>query len=97
MTEIPINPKPSAGEVVLRYFAWLRERTGLSEERLVLPPEILTVGDLLLWQSRRGHPFNQAFAKPEAIRVAIDHTHAKPAAKIASAREIAFFPPVTGG
>src|SRR4051812_34993641 len=97
MTDTPNTAKPSAGEVVLRYFAWLRERTGLSEERLVLPPEILTVGDLLVWQSRRGHPFDQAFAKPDAIRVAVDHTHVKPAAPIASAREIAFFPPVTGG
>ena len=97
MTEKPNAEKPGAGEIVLRYFAWLRERTGVSEERLTLPPGILTVGDLLLWQSQRGHPFDQAFAKPEAIRVAIDHTHAKPAASIASAREIAFFPPVTGG
>jgi len=82
---------------VLRYFAWLRERTGVSEESLVLPADILTVGDLLLWQARRGDPFEQAFAKPEAIRVAVDHAHAKPTASIASAREIAFFPPVTGG
>jgi molybdopterin synthase sulfur carrier subunit len=87
----------SRSEVTLRYFAWLRERAGVSEERLKLPPEVLTVGDLLLWQSRRGHPFDHAFAKPDAIRVAIDHAHAKPTAAIGSAREIAFFPPVTGG
>jgi len=97
MTEKPNTEKPGAGEIVLRYFAWLRERTGVSEERLILPPGILTVGDLLRWQSRRGHPFDQAFSKPEAIRVAVDRTHAKPAASIVSAREIAFFPPVTGG
>ncbi len=88
---------PNGRRTTLRYFAWLRERTGLSEESLVLPADILTVGDLLLWQARRGHPFDRAFAKPEAIRVAIDHAHAKPAAAIASAAEIAFFPPVTGG
>jgi molybdopterin synthase sulfur carrier subunit len=45
----------------------------------------------------RGHPFDAAFAKPDAIRVALDHAHAKPTATIANAREIAFFPPVTGG
>lgn len=84
-------------EVTLRYFAWLRERAGVSEEHLKLPPDVLTVGDLLLWQSRRGHPFEQAFAKPEAIRVAIDHAHVKPTTAIGAAREIAFFPPVTGG
>jgi sulfur-carrier protein len=84
-------------EVTLRYFAWLRERAGVSEEHLRLPPEVQTVGDLLAWQSRRGHPFDQAFAKPDAIRVAIDHAHVKPTAIIGAAREIAFFPPVTGG
>ncbi len=84
-------------EVTLRYFAWLRERAGVSEERLSLPAEVLTVADLLRWQSRRGHPFDHAFEKADAIRVAIDHAHAKPAAVIGQAREIAFFPPVTGG
>ncbi len=84
-------------EVTLRYFAWLRERAGVGEERLTLPPDVRTVSELLLWQSRRGHPFDHAFAKPEAIRVALDHAHAKPTAFIGRAREIAFFPPVTGG
>ena len=83
--------------VILRYFAWLREKTGINEERVTLPPKIVTVGDLLSWQPTRGHPFDLAFAKPEAIRVALDHAHAKPSASIAGAREIAFFPPVTGG
>jgi molybdopterin synthase sulfur carrier subunit len=84
-------------QVILRYFAWLREKTGISEERLTLPAEITTVRDLLLWQASRDHPFDLAFAKPEAIRVALDHAHAQPSAVIGSAGEIAFFPPVTGG
>jgi molybdopterin synthase sulfur carrier subunit len=92
---MPIDEKPR--EVTLRYFAWLREKTGVNEEHLVLPPGIMTVGDLLRWQPTRGHPFDMAFAKPDAIRVALDHAHAKPSASIAGAREIAFFPPVTGG
>lgn len=92
-----MTEQKSQPEVTLRYFAWLRERAGVSEERLKLPPDVLTVGDLLLWQARRGHPFEQAFAKPEAIRVAIDHAHVKPTTAIGAAREIAFFPPVTGG
>lgn len=83
--------------VVLRYFAWLREKTGIAEECVTLPDHIVTAADLLRWQPTRGHPFDLAFAKPEAIRVALDRTHAKPNALIADAREIAFFPPVTGG
>ena len=39
----------------------------------------------------------EAFARAEVIRVALDRTHVKPTASIAGAREIAFFPPVTGG
>jgi sulfur-carrier protein len=92
-----MTDRPTNSEITLRYFAWLRERAGVSEERLVLPANILTVSDLLLWQARRGPPFDGAFAKPDVIRVAIDHTHAKPTAAIGKAREIAFFPPVTGG
>ena len=84
-------------EVVFRYFAWLRERTGLGEERLTLAPGILTVGDLLRWQASRGAPFDTAFARQDAIRVALDRAHAKPSALIGDANEIAFFPPVTGG
>ena len=45
----------------------------------------------------RGPEYATAFAKPEVVRAAIDQTHVKPAASIAGAREIAFFPPVTGG
>jgi molybdopterin synthase sulfur carrier subunit len=83
--------------VLLRYLAWLREKTGIGEERLVLPVEITTVAELLSWQVSRGHPFDQAFQKSEAIRVALDRVHAKPGSPIGGAREIAFFPPVTGG
>jgi molybdopterin synthase sulfur carrier subunit len=83
--------------VVLRYFAWLREKTGINEEQITLPSGIATVGDLLRWQATRGHPFDMAFAKPEAIRVALDRAHARHETSISNAREIAFFPPVTGG
>jgi len=88
---------PHTTSVTLRYFAWLREKTGLTEEQIALPPDIATVADVLRWQAARGHPFAMAFEKPEAIRVALDHVHAKPASSIANVREIAFFPPVTGG
>jgi molybdopterin synthase sulfur carrier subunit len=92
-----VTATSNSRDVVLRYFAWLRERTGISEERVALPIEIATVGDLLRWQASREAPFDLAFAKPDAIRVALDHAHAKPTALIGGAREIAFFPPVTGG
>ena len=83
--------------VKIVYFAWVRERVGKAEETLELPAGIVTVADLVAWLRARGPEYAHAFAKPEVIRTAIDQAHVKPAATIAGAREIAFFPPVTGG
>jgi len=79
------------------YFAWLREQTGISEEEVALPDDISTVGELIKWQRARGPEFETAFGQDDVIRVAIDQTHARPETMLAGAREIAFFPPVTGG
>ena len=83
--------------VKIVYFAWVRERIGKPEETLELPSGIETVADLVGWLRSRGPEYVHAFAKPEVVRAAIDQSHVKPAASIAGAREIAFFPPVTGG
>ena len=79
------------------YFAWLREKTGISEEDITLPDDVSSVADLIKWQRTRGPEFETAFAKDDVIRVAIDQTHAQPYTALGGAREIAFFPPVTGG
>jgi molybdopterin synthase sulfur carrier subunit len=83
--------------VKLRYFAWVRERIGKPEEDLDLPAEIETVEQLIAWLARRGEEYAYALANPKVIRAAIDHTHVRPEATIKDAREIAFFPPMTGG
>jgi molybdopterin synthase sulfur carrier subunit len=79
------------------YFAWVRERIGLAEEEFAPPPEVATVADLVAWLSRRGEGYAHAFETPKLIRAALDRTHVKPDAPLAGAREIAFFPPMTGG
>jgi molybdopterin synthase sulfur carrier subunit len=79
------------------YFAWIRERIGKPEEEIELPASIATVGDLMNWLGKRGEEYAYAFDNPKVVRAAIDKVHAEPAAKIANAREIAFFPPMTGG
>ena len=79
------------------YFAWVRERIGLAEEEISPPAEVATVRQLIDWLAARGEGYALAFAQPKTIRAAIDKTHAAPDAGIASAREIAFFPPMTGG
>ena len=79
------------------YFAWLRERIGTGEESLEPPPEVATVGQLVEWLSRRGETYAHAFSNPKVVRAAIDRSHVTADARIAGAREIAFFPPMTGG
>lgn len=83
--------------VKLVYFAWVRERIGLPEEEVELPPAIATIADLVGWLKGRGEEYDYAFENEGVVRAAIDHVHVKPGAPIGAAREIAFFPPMTGG
>lgn len=79
------------------YFAWVRERIGVAEEEISPPADVVTVSELVAWLARRGDGYAQAFAHARTIRAAIDKTHAGPESPIGAAREIAFFPPMTGG
>lgn len=81
----------------LLYFAWVRERIGKAEEEIDLPPGIATVADLVAHLTGRGEEYARAFENPTIIRAAIDHVHVRSDAPLAGAREIAFFPPMTGG
>lgn len=81
----------------LVYFAWVRERVGRTDEDVDLPEGIETIADLVRWLKSRGEEYEYAFENETVVRAAIDHVHAKPEAAIAGAREIAFFPPMTGG
>jgi sulfur-carrier protein len=81
----------------LRYFAWVRERIGKAEEDCEPPPHVATIADLIAWLSSRGENYAYAFENGPLIRAAIDHVHAKHDKPIAGAKEIAFFPPMTGG
>lgn len=79
------------------YFAWLRERVGLAEEEVAPPVEVVTVADLARWLAARDEAHAHAFDNPTVVRAAIDRRHVKPDSAIAGAREVAFFPPMTGG
>ena len=81
----------------LIYFAWVRERIGRGSESLDVPATFVDVRELIDWLSQQGEEYANAFAKPASIRVAIDQVHVDHDRPIAGAREIAFFPPVTGG
>ena len=81
----------------IRYFAWVRERVGRAQEEIALPDDISTVAGLVDWLRTQGEEYEAAFEHGGVVRAAIDRVHVKPDAPIAGAREIAFFPPMTGG
>jgi len=81
----------------LVYFAWVRERVGRPEEEVELPASVTTIRDVVRWLKTRGEEYAYAFEAEDVVRAAIDHAHVKPDAPVAGAREIAFFPPMTGG
>ncbi|MGN6145492.1 MAG: molybdopterin converting factor subunit 1 [Mesorhizobium sp.] len=81
----------------LVYFAWVRERIGKPQEDIDLPADVETVADLLSWLRTRGEEYEHALQHQKIIRVAIDQDHVEHGEKIAGAREIALFPPMTGG
>ncbi len=77
------------------YFAWLRERIGLPKERV--ETEAATVADLVEELKVREERYAMAFADTSSIRVALDQELADFSAPLAGVREVAFFPPMTGG
>jgi molybdopterin synthase sulfur carrier subunit len=81
----------------LLYFAWLRETVGVGMEDILPPAEVRTVGELVDWLRGRSAGHAAAFAHGRLVRCAVDQEFAGLEAAIGRAREIAFFPPVTGG
>jgi molybdopterin synthase sulfur carrier subunit len=77
------------------YFAWVRERIGLPKERITT--SAVTVADLVAELVAREERYAAAFADTRAVRVALDQELADFSSPIAGVREVAFFPPMTGG
>jgi molybdopterin synthase sulfur carrier subunit len=83
--------------ITILYFAWLRDRTGCSEETLDLPPGVTTIAGLIAHLRSRGEGYEAAFSLGRVIRAAVNQDFATPGTPVAPGDEIAFFPPVTGG
>ncbi len=83
--------------IELLYFAWVREKIGKDGEQVEPPGEVTTIGELAAWLAQRGSGYAEALSDPSALRAAIDQRFVPFDAPIAGAREIALFPPVTGG
>jgi sulfur-carrier protein len=87
----------AVAELNLLYFAWVRERIGVGEERIARPARGTTIAMLLdsLAQTSAGH--EAAFADRARLRAALDQRFVPLESEIGDARELALFPPVTGG
>ncbi len=83
--------------ITILYFAWLRERTGLSEETMTLPAGTTTVADLIALLAARDAGHAAAFQIRRTVRCAVNQEFADPATILRPGDEVAFFPPVTGG
>lgn len=81
----------------IAYFAWVRERIGRAGERLDPPADVVDVRALIAWLATRSAAHASALGDPARLRAAIDQRFAPLDAPIAGAREVALFPPVTGG
>jgi sulfur-carrier protein len=81
----------------LLYFAWVRQRIGMGEETVDLPGDVRTVTELIDWLKSRDETYAHAFADLRVIRAAVNQSLVPLDAPLSGAKEIAFFPPVTGG
>lgn len=79
------------------YFAWVRECVGKASEQIDRPAGVSTALDLANWLAARGDGYAEAFVDPSRLRCAVDQQIAPFSQDISGAREVAFFPPVTGG
>ncbi|WP_394647747.1 MoaD/ThiS family protein [uncultured Sphingomonas sp.] len=75
----------------------MRERVGVAEEDVVPPADVTTVADLIAWLAPRSAGHAAAFADPARLRAAVDQAFVPLDTPVAGAREVAIFPPVTGG
>lgn len=79
------------------YFAWVREAIGIGQEQIDPPPEVSDVNGLIDWLMQRGDGYARALADRGRLRAAIDQRFVAMDAPLGDAREVALFPPVTGG
>ena len=83
--------------MIIKYFSWIREHVGKSEEEIELPHNIKTIDDLIKYLANFNDNYKSAFANKEVIKIAVNKSYSDITTQIFNEDEIAFFPPVTGG
>jgi molybdopterin synthase sulfur carrier subunit len=79
------------------YFAWVRQKLGVSGERIELPAGVRSVRDLANHLGNRNAPWSDVFSDLSSLRTAVNQEYVSLDAPVAANDEVAFFPPVTGG
>ena len=83
--------------MIIKYFSWIKEHIGKSEEQVSLPSHITDVIQLINYLNEIDEKYNIIFEKRELIKIAVNKKYSSFDTNISDNDEIAFFPPVTGG
>lgn len=83
--------------MIIRYFAWIRERLNRDTQELDLPNEVKTVEDLLHHLRETDEDFAAVVTPETTIRIALDDELVELDTAIGAAKEVSIFPPMTGG
>ena len=83
--------------MIIKYFFWIKEHIGKSEELIELPNNVKTISELINYLNNLNDDYKKVFVKKDLIKIAVNKTYCSKETKISNNDEIAFFPPVTGG
>ena len=83
--------------MVIKYFSWIKEHIGESEEQIILPSHITNINQLINYLNEIDEKYYLLYEKKELIKIAVNKTYSSFDTNISNSDEIAFFPPVTGG
>ena len=83
--------------MIIKYFSWIKEHVGKSEELIELPDHITNVNELINYLNELDKKYSLILEKKNLIKIAVNKTYSSFDTNISNNDEIAFFPPVTGG
>ena len=83
--------------MIIKYFSWIKEHIGKSEEQIELPGHINNVNELINYLNELDKKYSLILEKKKLIKIAVNKTYSSFDTNISNNDEIAFFPPVTGG
>ena len=83
--------------MVIKYFSWIKEHIGKSEEQIILPSNINNINQLINYLNEIDEKYKLLYEKKELIKIAVNKTYSSFDTNISNSDEIDFFPPVTGG